>query len=106
MAKTLIASKPILEQELKKILYEAFFNQFLSITDATISASVLQQGHKMANKFAKTASKGAANAIYDFVKSMDITITPNGMMAPPAPSGTPPGGPATGTITSSNITII
>lgn len=106
MAKTLIASKPILEEKLKKLLYEAFFNQFLSITDANISASVLQQGHKMANKFAKTASKGAANAIYDFVKSMDITITPTGMMAPPAPTGTPPGGPATGTITSSNITII
>lgn len=106
MAKTLIASKPILEQELKKILYEAFFKQFLSISDASISASVMQQGHKMANKFAKAASKGAANAIYDFVKSMDITITPTGMMAPPAPSGYPPGGPATGTIAPSNITII
>lgn len=46
MAKTLIASKPILEQELKKILYEAFFKQFLSISDASISASVIQQGDR------------------------------------------------------------
>lgn len=109
MANTLIASKPVLEQELKKLLYEAYLAQFLNMTDqslASLNAEMIKNAHQMANKFAKTASKGAANAIYDFVKSMDITITPTGMMAPPAPSGYPPGGPATGTITPTNITIV
>lgn len=109
MANTLIASKPVLEQELKKLLYEAYLAQFLNMTDqslANLNAEMIKNAHQMANKFAKAASKGAANAIYDFVKSIGITITPTGMMAPPAPSGYPPGGPATGTITSSNITII
>lgn len=109
MAKTLIASKPILEEELKKLLYEAYIAQFLNMTDqslASLNAEMAKSAHQMANKFAKAASKGAANAIYDFVKSMDITITPTGMMAPPAPTGVPPGGPATGTITPTNITIV
>lgn len=109
MAKTLIASKPILEEKLKKLLYEAYIKQFLTMTNqsmADLSLEMAKNAHSMANNFAKAASKGAANAIYDFVKSMDITITPTGMIAPPAPTGIPPGGPATGTITSSNITII
>ena len=52
MANTLIASKPVLEQELKKLLYEAYLAQFLNMTDqslASLNAEMIKNAHQKAN---------------------------------------------------------
>jgi hypothetical protein len=64
--------------------------------DAGIAARIKNDiiepaNRKKAQKFAENAYKPLAQAIYDFVMEIGITLTPRGtLLAPQAPSGTLP----------------
>lgn len=99
--KTLAASKPKLEQDLKKLLYDAFYEAEMSMfndassADSRIIASAKQSMTKAsqdkANKFADKAYKPLAQAIYDFVMEIGINLVPAGtLIAPQAPTGALP----------------
>jgi hypothetical protein len=61
---------------------------------------------KAALKFATAAAPATAQAIYDFVKEISIMITVSGtIIAPPLPPALP-GGPGTGVISPTDITIL
>lgn len=104
---TLISSKPKLEQDLKKILEDSMYEaDMTSLLDGdgvepSIAAKIRKDMdaacRKKAQKFAERAYGPLAQAIYDFVKEIGITLTPTGLlMAPQAVSGILP---VTGTAT-------
>ena len=98
--KTLAASKPKLEQDLKKLLEEASYEADIALieggdADPRINATANQvlddAAKKRAKKFAEKAYKPLAQAIYDFVIEIGINLIPKGtLMAPQAPAGTLP----------------
>lgn len=99
--KTLAASKPKLEQDLKKLLEDASYEADMSIliengsVDPRIATKVKSDMdaacRKKAKKFAETAYKPLAQAIYDFVIEIGINLVPKGtLIAPQAPAGTLP----------------
>lgn len=113
----LSVAKPILQLQLMTILQEAaykmYMEQFASnkVTEAKAydpmtKSSMESQGQKFALKFAQTAAGPVATAIHDFVKEIGIMITvPPSVIAPPLPPALP-GGPCSGTIPMTNITIL
>lgn len=99
--KTLAASKPKLEQDLKKLLENASYEADMTMAcdkgeaDPRISAKLnkdmSEACRKKAKKFAEEAYKPLAQAIYDFVMEIGINLTPRGtLIAPQAPSGALP----------------
>ena len=99
MAKTLAASKPILEQD----LYKAFYDAKMTLYNADPSMnSCNNEAHdaikKAADKFAKTLSKDMAQAIYDFVMEISIQATVTGTVIAPS-------GPCTGVIPITSFTV-
>lgn len=99
----LTTAKPILEQELYKVAYDAYMEQFTSNPEAQKYAGEANaEMVKFANKFASKLSSGMADAIYKFVKEIGINIT-----IPPsvvAPGGV--GGPCTGVILPQNVNVL
>lgn len=98
---TLAASKPKLEQDLKRLLEDASYQADMSMliedksVDSRIAAKVKadmdKACRKKAKKFAETAYRPLAQAIYDFVSEIGITLTPKGtLIAPQAPTGALP----------------
>ncbi|MDE7346045.1 MAG: hypothetical protein K2N48_04790 [Muribaculaceae bacterium] len=98
--KTLAASKPKLEQDLKQLLENAFYESEMTAFsagkgDPRISAAVKKTmdagARKKAQKFAEKAYKPLAQAIYDFVIEIGINLVPKGtLIAPQAPAGALP----------------
>ena len=93
---TLGASKPKLEQDIRKILEDAFYEAEMTTKDdggeARITSMVNElldkTSRKKAQTFADKAYQPLAQAIYDFVSEIGITLTPKGtLMAPQAISG-------------------
>lgn len=97
-------AKPILEQELYKVAYDAYMEQFTSNSEAQKYAGVANEEMvKFANKFAKKLSSGMADAIYKFVKDIGINITiPPTVIAPPGIMG----GPCTGSILPQDVKVL
>lgn len=101
----LITEKPVFEQKLYTMLYNAYMTQYNS--DPTLGSINIQIENKMkdaANKFALKASPAVADAVYNFVKEIGITITVKGTIISPILPNIP-GGPCTGVISSQNINI-
>lgn len=99
--KTLAASKPKLEQDLKKLLenasYEAELTMILdnSSVDPRIASKIKSDMdkacRKKAQKFAEKAYRPLAQAIYDFVVEIGINLVPKGtLIAPQAITGALP----------------
>lgn len=112
---TLEGAKPKLEQDLKKLLEDASYDADMSmiIEDASVDSRIMakvksvmdEACRKKAKKFAETAYKPLAQAIYDFVKEIGINLVPKGtLLSPPGITG----GPVTGTAstTTQDITIM
>lgn len=117
---SLMSAKPSFQASLYDHFYYMYLEQYLT---SNISAVALQAIHGInsisgaslanitvaATVYAKVASKGVANAVYDFVKkNLEISTTgPYPIIAPPNPTGPPfTGGPVTGTIGAKKITIM
>ena len=99
--KTLAAAKPKLEEDIKKLLEDSFYEAEMTAfdmgcdADPRITAMVQQEmdkaSRKKARKFAEEAYKPLAKAIYEFVLEIGIDLIPTGMLlAPQASSGTLP----------------
>lgn len=99
--KTLIASKPKLETDLKKLLEDASYEAEMTMlgdgknVDSGVAARVKKDfdtsARKKAQKFAEMAYRPLAQAIYDFVMEIGITLIPKGtLIAPQAPAGALP----------------
>lgn len=82
-------ARPILQIKLNEILYDSLYQAIItSYTSSKESNSEKmneyameankQYAHNMATKFAQMASGELADAIYEFVKSIGITLTPAG----------------------------
>ena len=104
----LSTAKPILENQLLKILYDAYMTQYETNQLSDISKYDYEIKDKfliLATKFSQEAAGPTAEAIYKFIKEIGINITiPPSITAPPVPP-TLPGGPCSGAIPISNITI-
>lgn len=111
---TLAASKPKLEQDIKKLLEDACYEAEMTMinggskADPRIVAKIQKDmdaaSRKKARKFAEKAYKPLAEAIYNFVKEIGINLTPKGtLIAPQAPAGALP---ITGTASTSTQDII
>ncbi len=98
---TLEKAKPKLEQDLKKLLEDASYEADMSMlienssVDPRIAAKIKKDMdaacRKKAQKFAEKAYKPLAQAIYDFVLEIGITLTPKGtLMCPQSPAGMNP----------------
>lgn len=101
MAKTLIASKPILEQDLYKAFFDAYMTQFQgnTVPEASKYDGEMQKAmQEKADKFSKTLSKEMADAIYNFVKEISIQATVTGTIIAPS-------GPCTGALPPTSFTI-
>ena len=102
----LSTAKQLLQMNLLNILKEAYMTQYqpdpsLGSCDSEAKTSMEQ----VAIKFAQKASGPVADAIYNFVKEIGINIVvPPSIIAPPLPP-TLPGGPCSGAIPMTNITI-
>ena len=103
----LSTAKPILETKLRQILIDAYKTQFVSNSEAGAQTGIVSSDiNKAALNFANKAAPAAADAIYNFVKEIGIMINPSPVVvAPPLPP-TLPGGPCTGIIPITNITIL
>jgi hypothetical protein len=102
----LSTAKPILEMKLRQILIDAYKTQFITNSQAGAQVGIVSSDiDKAALNFANKAAPATADAIYNFVKEIGIMINPTPMViAPPLPP-TLPGGPCTGIIPITNITI-
>ena len=110
-------AKPTLQNSINSILeraaYEAYMTQYApnqvsqaSKFDNQIKSELEKKAKDFSKKFAEKASGPVATAIHDFVKEIGIMITiPPSVIAPPLPPVLP-GGPCTGTIPMTNITIL
>lgn len=99
MAKTLAASKPILEQDLYNAFYDAYMTQYQP--DPSMNSCNLEAKsniEKYADRFSKSLSKDMAQAIYDFVKEISIQANASGVVISPS-------GPCTGVIPPTNFTV-
>ena len=113
----LSTAKPTLQNSINSILekaaYEAYMTQYepnqvsqASNYDSEIKSELEKKADDFSKKFATKASGPVATAIHDFVKEMGIMITiPPSVIAPPLPPALP-GGPCSGTIPMTNITIL
>lgn len=103
----LSTAKPILQMNLQKILYDAYMTQYQpdpSMNSCNTEAQISME--QAAIKFAQKASGPTADAIYNFVKEIGITImVPPSIISPPLPPALP-GGPCSGSIPPTNITIM
>lgn len=97
----------ILQQQLVKILKEAYMTQYEKnkvLEASKYNSNIKTSFEKKANDFANTAADPTAKAIHDFIKEIGITITiPPTIIAPT--TIILPGGPCTGIIPMSNIQI-
>lgn len=102
----LSTAKPILEMKLRQILIDAYKTQFTANSQAGSQVGVVSSDiDKAALNFANKAAPATADAIYNFVKEIGILINPSpSVVAPPLPPSLP-GGPCTGIIPITNITI-
>lgn len=98
---TLQGAKPKLEQDLKKLLEDACYEADMSMlienssVDPRIASKVKSDMdaacRKKAQKFADTAHKPLAQAIYEFVKEIGINLVPKGtLLCPQSPAGVNP----------------
>lgn len=109
MPKTLIVAKSQLSLDLKKVLREAAYEAQITCKSDGADKEIRSALHrrideaamKFAEKFADTAHKPMAEAIYNFVKEIGIVVTPMGTLI----SATP-GSPVTGTVPMNNVKII
>lgn len=103
----LSAALPMLQQNILKILKDAYMTQFSANGEAgSYSASLQLEMEKKAMEFATKAAQPTAQAIHDFVKEIGITTTVSGtIVAPPMPP-TLPGGPCTGVINMTDVNIL
>lgn len=100
MAMTLIAAKPILQQDLYKAFHDAYMSQFQNNSEAgKYNNDSKKSIEKAADKFSQQLSKDMAQAIYDFVKEIGIEV-----IIPPTVIS--PSGPCTGSIPMTNFTIL
>lgn len=104
----LSSAKPILEQALKQMLYEAYMNQFNpnKVTESSHHDSEAEQLYmKKARDFSEKACGPTATAIYNFVMEIGIQATNvSTVIAPPLPPALP-GGPCSGVIPIPNFQI-
>lgn len=99
MGKTLIASKPILEQDLYNAFYNAYMTQYnndpsMNGCDREAKSAI----KKSADKFSSSLSKDMAQAIYDFVMEISIQVNVSGSIISPS-------GPCTGIIPPTNFIV-
>lgn len=102
MALTLEGAKPILQQDLYNAFYNAYMTQYASnnLKDiAKFDNDMKEAMEKKAKDFSEQLSKDMAEAIYKFVKEIGIQATVTGTIIAPS-------GPCTGSIPSTNFTII
>ena len=103
----LSTAKIPLEMKLQQILYDAYMSQYNmdpSMNSCDGEAKIAMK--KAAAKFSQKAAGPTATAIYNFVKEIGIMVSvPPSVVAPPLPP-TLPGGPCTGVIPLTNITIM
>ena len=105
----LSSALPILQLKLLSILQEAYKTQYepnklegASKYDMEMKAAL----EKKALQFAQKAAQPTAQAICDFVREIGINISiPPSVIAPPLPPSIP-GGPCTGMVPMTNITIL
>ena len=98
----LSTAKPILENQLLKILYDAYMTQYETNQLSDISKYDYEIKDKfsiLATKFSQEAAGPTAEAIYKFVKEIGIQANVTGTIIAPS-------GPCTGSIPSTNFTII
>ena len=98
--KTLAASKPKLEQDIKKLLEDACYESEMTAFAtgkgdprivAAVKKSMEQGARKKAQKFAEKAYQPLAQAIYDFVMEIGINLSPKGtLLCPQSPAGVNP----------------
>lgn len=97
-----------LEQDIRKLLYDAYMTQFNSnaLEEARSGDGASQSSYNnKANLFADTAAPAVKKAIHDFVKEIGITINiAPSLIAPPLPPALP-GGPCGGVIPSNSVTV-
>jgi hypothetical protein len=98
-------NKVKLQKDLYNCLFQAYVKQYMACNDIgmsnaveSINATILAQVTKSGHSFAKKVSTEMADAIEDFVKSMQITVT----VSPPVMCG---GMPVTGVISPMNVKI-
>lgn len=109
---TLGASKPKLEQDIRQILEDAFYEAEMTTKDdggesritAMVNDLLDKTSRKKAKTFADKAYQPLAQAIYDFVMEIGVTLTPKGtLMAPQATTGILP---VTGTASTTTQDIV
>lgn len=83
---TLIGAKPKLEIDLKRILQKAAEEAFKTANkgdgsdmqiESYVDNAIKDAAKKFSEKFAEEAYKEMANAIYEFVREIGITMTPS-----------------------------
>lgn len=103
----LSTAKIPLEMKLQQILYDAYISQYNtdpSMNSCDREAKIAME--KAAIKFSQKAAGPTATAIYNFVKEIGIIVSvPPSVIAPPLPPALP-GGPCTGVIPPTNITVM
>ena len=101
-------AKPILESQLKTILYNAAYEAMISQMEAGEADPMMKEKYdmnfrtaamKFAQAFSETACKPMAQAIYNFVMQMGITMTPQGTLMSPH-------GPVTGAATINDFKVL
>ena len=104
----LSTAKPLLEQQLLKILTDAYMTQYEPnklLNASKYNTQIKADFQKKALKFAQQASGPVATAIYDFIKEIGITISiPPTIISPVTPIT--PGGPCSGVIPMTDIQIL
>ena len=101
----LVSAKPNLEQKLNKVLYDAYMTQYNEDPEiGSCNSEAKSELDKAAKKFADEAAGPTADAIYNFVKEIGIIISvPPTVISPITPIL--PGGPCSGAIPQTNITV-
>ena len=103
----LSTAKIPLEMKLQQILYDAYMSQYnMDPSMNSCDGEAKSAMEKAATKFSQKAAGPTATAIYNFVKEIGIIVSvPPSVIAPPLPPALP-GGPCTGAIPMTNITIM
>lgn len=101
-------AKPILESQLKTILYNAAYEAMTSQMEIGEADPMMKEKYdanfreasvKFAQTFSETACKPMAQAIYDFVMQIGITMSPHGTLISPH-------GPVTGAATINDFKVL
>lgn len=100
MSLTLAGAKPKLQADIMQCAHDAIKEAYMTsissgeadpVIATKIKADAQIASEKYATEFAKSLAPKLADAIYNFVKEISITLTPTGtLIAPQAPAGSLP----------------